>query len=153
VAFFFALGLLVSTISGFLVGNRVTHIAFVSTISSLAFAAMGFGIHYILELKVPEFLEILSGIESKKESSADGGASNSHSPNFRPSSSSADSGASVDIKSDDLGVEISRSPKEKVKDGKYGDHIIVENITIKNEPKLMAEAIRTMLSKDDDAGG
>lgn len=35
------------------------------------------------------------------------------------------------------------------KSGNFGDHIMVENIAIKNEPKLMAEAIRTMLARDD----
>lgn len=35
-------------------------------------------------------------------------------------------------------------------DGNYGDHIVVDNIPIKNEPKLMAEAVRTMMANDDE---
>ena len=31
----------------------------------------------------------------------------------------------------------------------FGDHIIVNNVTLKNEPKIMAAAIRTMLAKDE----
>ncbi|MCS7205211.1 MAG: hypothetical protein NZ853_05900 [Leptospiraceae bacterium] len=31
----------------------------------------------------------------------------------------------------------------------FGDHILIDKITIKNEPKLMAQAIRTMLAKDE----
>ena len=32
---------------------------------------------------------------------------------------------------------------------KYGDHLMINNIAIKNEPKLMAEAIRTIMSQDE----
>ena len=31
----------------------------------------------------------------------------------------------------------------------FGDHILVNKVKIKNEPKLIAQAIRTMLSKDE----
>jgi hypothetical protein len=42
------------------------------------------------------------------------------------------------------------NPKnEKPKNGKFGDHIMIDNIPIKNEPKLMAEAIRTIMAQDD----
>ncbi|MBE7412947.1 MAG: hypothetical protein L6Q54_04045 [Leptospiraceae bacterium] len=153
IVFFFALGLLISTISGFIVGNRVTHIAFVSLISSFVFATLGFGIHFILQMKVPEFLEILSQFELMGgESDEDETTKISNPINFRSTSASTESGTPTETHSDNLGVEISR-PQTKTKDGKYGDHIIVENITLKNEPKLMAEAVRTMLAKDDDAGG
>ena len=136
--------------SGFLVGNRVTYVIFVSSISSLIFAILGFGIHFLLELKVPEFLELLSGLESRKDFSAESSASTS-SNNFRQSATTSES-VSIDGKSDDLGVDISSKVKDRSRDGKFGDHMIIENITIKNEPKLMAEAIRTMLAKDDEAG-
>lgn len=48
---------------------------------------------------------------------------------------------------DEMRAAASGIPRKKA--DKFGDHIIVENIAIKNEPKLMAEAIRTMLAKDD----
>lgn len=144
------MGLFVSGISGFIVGNRITYILFLSFIASLVFALFGFGVHYLLQLKVPEFLELLSGLESGKGASEE--IEETSKGTFR-SSASTESSPSIDMKVDDSGVEITPQAKDRSKDGKYGDHIIVENITIKNEPKLMAEAIRTMLAKDDDGGG
>ncbi|GIX42120.1 MAG: hypothetical protein KatS3mg129_1853 [Leptospiraceae bacterium] len=46
------------------------------------------------------------------------------------------------------GMEEDTTIKEE-KPKQFGDHILVDKIAIKNEPKLMAEAIRTMLSKDE----
>ncbi len=115
-------------------------------ISSAFFAGFGLAIYMIFEKKVPEFLEFLTDIGG----SGFGGFSDSD--EFGKSSSSdgdirlAGSGSSFDSMSGGSGAA---SAPEKLKDGKYGDHIVVNNITFKNEPKMMAEAVRTIMAQDD----
>ncbi len=148
-ALFSLLGLIVSTVCGFMVGNYLTHILFISFLSTVGMAGVGFGVYSVLETKVPEFLEFLSNITGGYSSLSDGeegeggrGSYGNHS-DMETSASDFDSPASaVEMRAAASGI-----PKKKA--DKFGDHIIVENIAIKNEPKLMAEAIRTMLAKDD----
>jgi len=147
---FAVIGALVSTLSGFLVGNRFTYILFVSGISTIAFGGLGFGIYTVLETKVPEFLEFITGF------SLGGFGTRDREGDF--DDTSMDSGAAGDVgMASQEEMASSLSPHEqameasmaRARSGKFGDHIIVDKIAIKNEPKLMAEAIRTMLAKDD----
>lgn len=111
----------------------------------MIFAGLGFGVYTVFEKKVPEFLEFLAELG--------GGMGFRH--------SSGDSYSLAGEMSSDSEIRLSKgdesmtsdfggsAPSPKVKDGKYGDHIMINNIAIKNEPKLMAEAIRTIMSQDD----
>ncbi|MBM9502190.1 hypothetical protein JWG44_18195 [Leptospira sp. 201903071] len=150
IAVFAVIALIVSPICGFLAGNQVGHIVLVSILSTFAFAIFGFGVHAILEMKVPEFLDFLSNLTGEF-SSASSGDEGSGAAGFRDYTSQAGDSefatASADGPSSSE-VFASSTPKRQ-KNGNFGDHIMVENIAIKNEPKLMAEAIRTMLAKDD----
>ncbi len=99
----------------------------------------------VLEKKVPEFLEYLSGI-----SFAGGGGFESS----EYSESNSANGGDIKLQSasnlsSDMGGGTTGNYKEQVKDGKYGDTIYVSNIAFKNEPKLMAEAVRTILAQDE----
>lgn len=150
-AVFFTLGLLISLTAGFMVGNRITYIVFVSLLSSVAFAMLGFGIHKVLEMKVPEFLNYLAelaGIVQESRGSHDdmgeGIASGTYGDGQNLDGEMSDN---VDGMNE---ANQSFAGAEAKKSGKFGDHIVVDNIPIKNEPKLMAEAIRTMMSKDDE---
>ncbi|PJZ70034.1 hypothetical protein CH373_09550 [Leptospira perolatii] len=147
---FSVIGLFVSTACGIFVGNGLGRIVVVSLLSTLVMAGFGFGLHMFLQSKVPEFLDFLSNI---------GG---SYSGSSTASSNSEESGFSKDLGSDtdssESGFASARGEGEaraaaagipRRKAEKFGDHIMVENIAIKNEPKLMAEAIRTMLAKDE----
>lgn len=137
-------------IAGFMVGNRISYILFVSLISSLSFAGLGFGIYQLLEKKVPEFLSFLSALTG-------GGSGLSEEADELSESGivSSEVGSGLDSGSDfsESSMEDIQE-KEKilhqVKSGKFGDHLVVDKIAIKNEPKLMAEAIRTIMSRDDD---
>lgn len=145
---FAVLGAIISSVSGFLVGNRITYILFVSFLSTLAFGGLGFGVYATLEKKVPEFLEFLSGISLEGM----GGFGSSEEPHdgmeggLEANSDGMGSDSFGDQSSVDDAVEARLA---MAKSGKFGDHIIVDKIAIKNEPKLMAEAIRTMMAKDD----
>ncbi len=146
---FAVLGALISTVCGFLVGNRMTYIFFVSGLSTLSFGGLGFGVYSVLEKKVPEFLEFLGEISF-------GGFSFSREHSEYDESSADGMATEGGFSGDELGA--SAQPESahdimqaQIKSGKFGDHIMVDKIAIKNEPKLMAEAIRTMLAKDDPA--
>ncbi len=147
---FALLGAIISTVCGFLVGNRITYILFVSGISTLSFGGLGIGVYTVLEKKVPEFLEFLGEISF-------GGMSFSRGSDEYDDSHSDGMSADGGMTAESLGVQTDAEPtahdimQAKIKSGKFGDHIMVDKIAIKNEPKLMAEAIRTMLAKDDPA--
>lgn len=145
---FAILGAIISSVCGFLVGNRLGYIFFVSLISTFAFGGLGFGVFSILEKKVPEFLEFLSTL------SIGGLGGGSHSDDFDQEHGEMEPSRSESMGSDDFGVQsmgdtAMDAKLAMAKSGKFGDHIIVDKIAIKNEPKLMAEAIRTMMAKDD----
>ncbi|TGK05428.1 hypothetical protein EHQ53_17500 [Leptospira langatensis] len=143
------LGLVISLVCGIMVGNYFGHIALVTFLSTVGMAGFGFGVYSVLEMKVPEFLELLrnfGGSYSAGEGEdLEGGARSSYGDHSDMETSSSHYETSSGP--DEMRVAAAGIPRKKA--DKFGDHIIVENIAIKNEPKLMAEAIRTMLAKDD----
>ncbi|PJZ25046.1 hypothetical protein CH352_10785 [Leptospira hartskeerlii] len=148
-AFFSFLGLIISLVCGIMVGNYFGHIIFITFLSTVGMAVFGFGVYSVLASKVPEFLELIGNFTGAysggDEEGHEGGGRHSHSEHADMDTSTAnfDSPSSAD----EIRAAASGIPRKKA--DKFGDHIIVENIAIKNEPKLMAEAIRTMLAKDD----
>jgi hypothetical protein len=126
------------------------HIFLVSGIGSLIFAGLGFGVYSILEKKVPEFLDFLSelgggsgsGFRHSSVDSYSTGSTSNYPSDGEIKLAKADDSMSSDFAGGDI-------PTPKMKDGKFGDHIMISNIAIKNEPKLMAEAIRTIMSQDE----
>lgn len=132
-----------------MVGNYLGHIIFITFLSTVGMAGFGFGVYTVLEMKVPEFLELLrnftGGYSGGDEDGLEGGGSSSYGSHSDMDSSSP--GYDSPSSPDEMRAAASGIPRRKA--DKFGDHIIVENIAIKNEPKLMAEAIRTMLAKDD----
>ncbi|AXR61142.1 hypothetical protein [Leptospira mayottensis] len=144
---FALIALIVSSFCGFFIGNAFGHIIFVTILSMIAFAVFGFGVHAFLEKKVPEFLNFLSNIGE----GASPAASNSESigvGGYDYTSHAGDTEFSSSDEPSNTEVFVAAASKPQ-KSGNFGDHIMVENIAIKNEPKLMAEAIRTMLARDD----
>ncbi|PJZ56517.1 hypothetical protein EHQ76_19745 [Leptospira barantonii] len=145
---FAVIALVVSPVCGFVTGNSIGHVLLVTVLSVVAFAVLGFGVHAILEMKVPEFLDFLANAAGEyipaTASDADGAGSGAHDYSSHASDSEFSSGDGPSNSE----VFASATPKRQ-KSGNFGDHIMVENIAIKNEPKLMAEAIRTMLARDD----
>ena len=155
---FFVIGIGITLPGGILSGNPIISVLTYSLISSLILVGLVFGLLTFLESKVPEFIELLNspGFESSGEDSQTRESSDS-STSEESSFEAADSGlapGSSDIKStlsstsNPAGSE-KEVKNEKPRNGKFGDHIMVDNIPIKNEPKLMAEAIRTIMAQDD----
>ena len=151
IALFFGVGLVISLTAGFIVGNRISYIVFVSLLSSLCFALLGFGIHKVLEMKVPEFLTYLAELagivqdsRSSQEDMGEGAGAGSFGMGSDIDNEMGENANSMDAVNDSFNANQAK------KSGKFGDHLVVENVPIKNEPKLMAEAIRTMMAKDDE---
>ncbi|AVQ12102.1 Uncharacterized protein XB16_1774 [Leptospira santarosai] len=138
--------LVVSTFCGFLIGNNFGHILLVAVLSMVAFSIFGFGVHAFLEKKVPEFLDFLSnfGEGFSPVASASGNVGGGY--DYTSHTGDAESSSGGESPNEEMFVAAASKPQ---KNGNFGDHIMVENIAIKNEPKLMAEAIRTMLARDD----
>jgi hypothetical protein len=149
--FFGIIGLLISLIFSLFSKNPVFVILtniFVSTIVSVI---IGIVVFFILKQKVPEILEVFEGDSSsfrsykeQEEESFEG--EYDYSSDTLETSESLNLASSDDTTDEVQPIKIDTSG-EKTKH--FGDHIVVDKITIKNEPKLMAEAIRTMLSKDE----
>ncbi len=138
---FAVLGLIISVSVGFAVGNRLTHVLVTALICTLLSGFLGVGVYKVLEIKIPEFFEYF-GAYSSNDYSAE-----------------VDTGASF---GDDVSETRENMPgalddeiqePANVADGEtqiFGDHILVNKVKIKNEPKLIADAIRTMIAKDED---
>jgi len=149
--FFGIIGLLISLIFSLFSKNPIFVILtniFVSTIVSVI---IGIVVFFILKQKVPEILEVFEGDSSSFRSYKEQEEENFEGE-YDYSSDTLETSESLNLaNSDDTTDEVQPikidTSGEKTKH--FGDHIIVDKITIKNEPKLMAEAIRTMLSKDE----
>lgn len=151
--FFAVLGLVISVIFGLVGGNRISSLIVTALISTGLSALIGAGVHQILEKNVPEFLSIFEGsyVESEDEAEL--------APDSEPSGMKG-----LEEEEDDLPIASSTSSSysglgdsgempaarsEKSEDGEmFGEHILVHKVKIKNEPKLIAQAIRTMMAKD-----
>ena len=149
--FFGIIGLLISLIFSLFSKNPIFVILtniFVSTIVSVI---IGIVVFFILKQKVPEILEVFEGDSSSFRSYKEQ-EEESFEGEYDYSSDTLETSESLNLTtSDDTTDEVQPikidTSGEKTKH--FGDHIVVDKITIKNEPKLMAEAIRTMLSKDE----
>lgn len=154
---FFVIGIGLSLPGGIIAGNSILNVITYSIISSLILAGLVFGLLTFLETKVPEFTDFLNNVSTgnfPEAENLEGGSEKStdtQSGEFGSTQSSSDSSSeSFSSNKSSLGDSPPPPPKnEKPKNGKFGDHIMIDNIPIKNEPKLMAEAIRTIMAQDD----
>jgi hypothetical protein len=143
-------GFFISLMGGIIAGNKPLHIALLSLISTGIFGALVFGLFAFLDQKVPEFMDFINNLgnsEYEPQESAQETKMNEDNSN----QASFDAGDSNSIGSSDSmeDAETIKPSPSKGKDTKFGDHIMVDNIALKNEPKLMAEAIRTIMAQDD----
>jgi hypothetical protein len=149
--FFGIVGLLISLIFSLFSKNPIFVILTNIFISTIVSVIIGIVIFFILKQKVPEILEVFEGDSSSFRSYKEQEEENfegeyDYSSDTLETSESLNLASSDDTTDEVQPIKIDTSG-EKTKH--FGDHIVVDKITIKNEPKLMAEAIRTMLSKDE----
>lgn len=148
---FATIGAVLSLLAGFLGGNRWSSVLIGASICIFLSALLGAGTYKILELKVPEFFELFS-----QESYAYDDLSDSDEYEAEPLEPITGFGDHEDISlsgvSDaPISLEGTRgvAPVDVIPNsGKFGDHLLVQKVKIKNEPKLMARAVREMLLRE-----
>lgn len=136
IGIFAVIGMILSVSFGIIGGNRVFSLILTAVLCSAMSGGLGAGTYKVLEQRVPEFLEMFQPVfeESDLELGDEGGYE----------------GDDLDAEGYGAGREADDSVTDAAADTKqFGDHIIVDKIKIKNEPKLIAEAIKTMLAKDE----
>lgn len=148
IAFFMIGGLFISLIFSLFSGNSVFSIIVNIIFSTFMSAIVGLVAYQVLKTKVPEFLDIFN-IELKIPNRISNTTETEEELEYQ---SVAEPREEVEPSEDVLSYaseQTSLNETEQKVEKHFGDHILVNKISIKNEPKLMAQAIRTMLSKDE----
>ncbi len=147
---------------GFISGVRWNVVLLRSAIITAVFAGIGFGICMILKKFVPEFYEALAALSNLNGSASDDGAAGSvESVNGGGEGVPQSSEGEVqpltapeefrELDRDDLaGYTTLPGGGEAVntRAGKLGKHILEKEKLAKYEPKIMAQAVRTMMNRE-----
>ncbi len=156
--FFGIIALILSIIIGLFTGNDIGIVFIRALIMTIAFMVLGYVIIFIVQKFVPEMLGVVGSGEPMREGDVQ--------VNSGPVAS--------EIISDDMVQEDVLEGGEGISEGgedesvplvddtlkrdsfnigeeerKLGKHIVVDESNIKYEPKIMADAIRTMLKRDE----
>jgi hypothetical protein len=162
-----------SFLTGLFSGISFGVVIFRSFTALILFAGLGYGLILVLKQFVPEVTEIgiaikkadAEDLEIDEESSSSGGESET--AEVDEAGSAAEHTAKGEGFTEFTGDEFPRAADPSLNDsldsgatagngavnasqGKMGKHIIADNGQFKYEPKLMAEAVRTMMSKDEE---
>ena len=150
---FAGLGFVVSFLFGLMGGIRFSSVLFTSIISTFISGGLGAGIHQILEQKIPESLKLFeisltapkAGDEGPGLPTKDEKLNVAEDDVFALGTEALSSSASIAEEKENR-----LAPAHSEAKGNYGTHIMVDKIKIRNEPKLLVDAIRTMIARDDD---
>lgn len=156
-ALFGIIALVLSFITGIAAGNSLGYALFKSFIITLVFGAIGYGAVVVLRRFVPELIEILGpapaqddGTEAVLPSAEPGTGGDQAGPeNPGEKEKKPDAGLEKEFEPLKSGDFKSYSSVAAPEDGKMGKHFVSEQKTVKYEPKIIAEAIRTMIRRDD----
>ena len=137
-----------SLIASFFSGAVISVIIIRIIVAIIIFAAMGYCIGYIIIKYVPEILSLfqISSEEQPELYGSESGAIEGH--DYEDEHGAGEDSSFSEMRIDDLpnlGGSDSLDPSE----GKLGRHIINTEDSMQYEPKLMAQAVRTMMSKDE----
>ncbi len=152
--------MVLSLLTGLLSGNSAGNALFTSLIITLVFAGIGYGAILILRRFVPEVLDVFDvpapdgegggGEEieasSKKEDTA------GETPGEAPAEDGVprtDEGLKKEFEPFRAGDFKSYESRTDGDVGSLGKHFMSEQKTVKYEPKIIAEAIRTMIRRDE----
>jgi hypothetical protein len=162
-----AVALVLSLLAGIAAGNSMGGVLMRSVVFTAVFAAVGFGVVFVVRKYVPEFYEFITsmrasataGAEMPKVSVAAERDGMAPGPALAQDRDLPD----ADIKESLHGEEaaggkaggftpfkqsdFTTMSSVRLNEGKLGKHLLEEKI-VKYEPKIMAEAIRTMMGRD-----
>lgn len=169
-ALFGSTALLLSFLIGLIAGIRLNVVVLRSFLLMVVFAVIGFGICIILKKYVPEVYEIVSalaalpGAGKEDEAAADQGTVQADTGDVEGRDSEG-MGETLETPSAPGASDFKELEKEglshystasggtgsiNTKTGKMGKHILESEKLAKYEPKIMAQAVRTMMSKDSE---
>ncbi len=157
--FFGAMALIVSSLSGIVSGISFVIILLRLFIFIPVFAGIGFGIMVVLKRFIPELYEAFNTASNKidnlsEEISEDDLAGEGENVSTEPSGPPQEGGFTefqqTDFEHMETGSTSDMDSSLNLSEGKMGKHIVVNEKFAKYEPKIMAEAVRTMMSKDEE---
>ncbi|MCP4133264.1 MAG: hypothetical protein GY754_20010 [bacterium] len=162
-AIFGVAALVLSLLTGVISGVDAGTVAIRAIIITVVFAGIGFGAIMVMKNFVPEFYALFSGDQGSMDIDEEPDVAP---PPEEPVPESDAAGSASDEAPSEEFSEFSGSDFPRVdgsegagaadldagaSSGKMGKHIVVkEEKFAKYEPKIMAEAVRTMMSKDED---
>jgi len=152
-------GFILSFITGFISGISFSVVIIRSAVTILVFTGIGFAVLMVLKKYVPEIYEVLSGSGDSDEAvvyEQNESVSDVYSDDTGLSETMENSTVTPEFKElDNQSYERLSSVEDQglnselnVSEGKMGKHIIMEDQFNGYEPKLIADAVRTMMSKD-----
>ena len=151
---FSGLAIFISLFSALIGGLSFFDIIYTTFFSTIVASILGAGVYQILDKNVPEAIQFLENITQnlpyKHEHTVDK-AEDAITNKEKTSEDIRDPLINSLETPDDISEDISSTPSSSSKEelGEYGTHILVDKYKIKNEPKLMAEAVRTMVARDE----
>lgn len=167
-AIFAVLALVLSLVTGFIAGIRWDVVLVRSVMLMALFAGIGFGISLIIQKFVPEVYQLLSSFAGARPETGAGEAD----IDLPVTGAEAAAGGETSLPEEGFEAgemaaatppaEFTELEKEglahystsaggtsvNTKSGKLGKHILEKEKMAKYEPKIMAQAVRTMMSKD-----
>jgi hypothetical protein len=164
---FAVLALILSLVTGFAAGIRLSVVLLRSVVLCAVFAGIGFGICMIMRKFVPEVYQFLASIAGalaaaeagEQEMGMPGAGSvetaggDTLAEGFEDSSEPAvavSPGDFTELEKEGLAHYSTATEGAPVntRSGKLGKHVLEKEKMAKYEPKIMAQAVRTMMSKD-----
>ncbi len=147
---------IVSALIGFIIDNTIINLLWKAAVFAVLFFGLSFGSWHFLEKRVPELFEALSQVQFRSKGDDSGLDENGVSTDQDQDTGDALAGQSLEDTDSISGKEdaadqvagMASSGSSKVQN--LGDHILIRDKKIKNEPKIIAEALRTMMDKEDD---
>jgi hypothetical protein len=145
------IALILSIIIGLFAGNDIGIVFIRALVMTIAFMVLGYGIVFIVQKFVPEMLGVVRSDELIREDNVQVDSE------AVVSEIMSDEVVHEDVSEggEDESVPLVDSTLKKdyfnigEEERKLGKHIVVDESTIKYEPKIMADAIRTMLKRDE----
>ncbi len=165
---FAAVSFIVSMLVGIIAGIDMAVVFIRVLVIVPVFAMLGYGLILVIKRYVPEFYEFLTGRAPDIEAGESAAGSEEVEPEIPEPAAEEPAGDSpaYEEKGDEPFTELSAGDFPKMSStgeggsdldsnlnldsGRLGKHIISNEKVVKYEPKIMAQAIRTMISRDED---
>jgi hypothetical protein len=164
-ALFAIVALIVSLLTGLIMGIRWYTVLLRSAVIAVVFTGMGYGACAVVKRYVPEIYDLLASLVSRAIPDAGDSTAAGTSPHEAEDKGGADAAGEdrnrPDMKQEPEFKELDNDTMDhyttspggsggvNTARGKLGKHVLQTEKLAKYEPKVIAKAIRTMMKKDD----